>query len=504
MLFNSFEFAIFFLVVTTLYFTLPHNLRWLMLLIASCTFYMFFVPVYILILFGTIIIDYFAGIFIEKSVGKKRKFLLIISLVSNIGILAFFKYYNFFIDNFNTLFEFFHWNYSLDLLKIILPIGLSFHTFQAMSYTIEVYRGNQKAERHFGIYSLYVMYYPQLVAGPIERPQNLLSQFHTKHKFNPGLFSNGLKQMLIGFFKKMVIADNIAQYVNQVYDNPSHYEPITIVIATMFFAIQIYCDFSGYSDIALGASRIMGIELMQNFKAPYRAVGISDFWSRWHISLSTWFKDYLYIPLGGNRVGQFRLLFNVFVVFIVSGFWHGANWTFIIWGALHGSYTLIEIMLKKYWSLKTQVGFSHGIKLKINNMYTKWGFQINRLFVFYLVCLAWIFFRAETVTKALFIAKRFITGIPSYIYHLPEKGFINLQPLIFNLDFYTNRIDFIFITASLLILFFMDKVEYKIKFIDYLDKKPTTLRWLFYQLIFLILILYGSFHNEREFIYFQF
>ncbi|MDO8998191.1 MAG: MBOAT family O-acyltransferase [Bacteroidota bacterium] len=493
MLFNSFEFLVFFVVVTGLYFILPHKLRWLMLLIASCTFYMFFIPVYILILAGTIVIDYFAGIYIEKSQGKKRRFLLIISLISNIGILAFFKYYNFFIDNFNTLFNVLDWNYSLNLLKIILPIGLSFHTFQAMSYTIEVYRGNQKAEKHFGIYALYVMYYPQLVAGPIERPQNLLPQFHTAHKYNSSLVSNGLKQMLIGFFKKIVIADNLAVYVNQVYDNPTNYESVTIFVATVCFAFQIYCDFSGYSDIAIGASRIMGIELMQNFKAPYRAISISDFWARWHMSLSTWFKDYLYIPLGGNRVGFYRLCFNLFIVFVVSGFWHGASWTFIVWGALHGLFTVIEIVLNKYIKFNERSGNQNHLKL-----------IFKRALVFYVVCFAWIFFRAENISLAIYIAKKYLLGIPSYIYNLSQSGYLWLEPLIFEKNIKEYYSEFFLLGSAILILFFINKIEYKTKFITYLDDKKFIYRLVFYHALAFLILFIGAYHSEQEFIYFQF
>ncbi len=493
MLFNSFEFIVFFAVVTTLYFLLPVKWRWFMLLAASCIFYMFFIPVYILILVATIVIDYFAGIYIEKSVGKRRRYLLIISLLSNIGILAFFKYCNFFIDNFNTITQVLHWNYSINLLQIILPIGLSFHTFQAMSYTIEVYRGNQKAERHFGIYALYVMYYPQLVAGPIERPQNLLHQFHTPHQFNTALASSGLKQILIGFFKKMVIADNLAVFVNQVYDNPSGYESVTIFLATFFFAFQIYCDFSGYSDIAIGASRIMGIELMQNFKAPYRANSISDFWARWHMSLSTWFKDYLYIPLGGNRVGFYRLCLNLFIVFVVSGFWHGASWTFIIWGALHGLFTIIEIVIKKY---------SQPVKEK--EAKKAWQQILYRAVVFYIVCFAWIFFRAETLSKALTIAKGYLIGIPSYFYGLTQSGYLWLEPLIFNKTIKDYFSEFSLLGFSLLILFYINKVEYKSSFINYMDGKKSLHRIIFYHLLLFLILFIGVFHSDQEFIYFQF
>ena len=317
MLFNSFDFVFFYIIVTILYYVLPFKSRWFLLLAASCYFYMAFVPLYILILGFTIVVDYFAGIYIENAAGRRRKILLICSLVANIGILAVFKYYNFINDNISILATNLNLTNNIPYLNILLPIGLSFHTFQAMSYTIEVYRGNQKAEKHFGIYSLYVMFYPQLVAGPIERPQNILSQMHVKHEFSYANISAGLKQMAWGFFKKLVVADRLSIYVETVYPNPELHNGTTVVISSLFFAIQIYCDFSGYSDIAIGAARTMGFDLMTNFKRPYFATSISDFWSRWHISLSTWFRDYLYIPLGGNRVKVSRRFLNLFIVFIV-------------------------------------------------------------------------------------------------------------------------------------------------------------------------------------------
>ncbi|MEI9935338.1 MAG: MBOAT family O-acyltransferase [Ferruginibacter sp.] len=302
---------------------MPHKFRWILLLTASCIFYMAFVPVYILILIFTIINDYIAGIIIENAQNKKRKLFLVLSIVSNVGVLAFFKYYNFFIENVNALLHSLHvTTYSVPLLSILLPIGLSFHTFQAMGYTIEVYRGNQKAERHFGIYALYVMFYPQLVAGPIERPQNLLHQFWEKHSFSSQRLLDGLRLMLWGFFKKVVIADRLALYVNAVFNFPGNYHYLNLIIATLFFTIQIYCDFSGYSDIAIGAAKTMGFDLMTNFNRPYFSKNIQEFWAKWHISLSTWFKDYLYIPLGGNRVKVSRMYLNIAIVFLVSGLWH--------------------------------------------------------------------------------------------------------------------------------------------------------------------------------------
>jgi D-alanyl-lipoteichoic acid acyltransferase DltB (MBOAT superfamily) len=257
---------------------------------------MYFVPIYIVILMGTIVIDYIAGIFIEKNEGKKRKAFLILSLIANIGVLAVFKYYNFFTENVNYIFSLNNFSVKLPYLSILLPIGLSFHTFQAMSYTIEVYRGNQKAEYNFGIYALYVMFYPQLVAGPIERPQNVLHQFYEKHHFDYNNAVTGLRLMLWGMFKKVVIADRLSQTTDAVFNNPGEYSATSIFIATIFFSFQIYCDFSGYSDIAIGSARVMGYRLMLNFNRPYNAKTITEFWRRWHISLSTWFKDYLYIP----------------------------------------------------------------------------------------------------------------------------------------------------------------------------------------------------------------
>jgi len=312
---------------------------------------MFFIPIYILILIFTIIIDYYAGILLEETTGKNKKIYLIISLCANIGVLAVFKYFNFFIDNVNTLL--FGFNIStipLPFLKIILPIGLSFHTFQAMSYTIEVYMGRQKAERHFGYYALYVLFYPQLVAGPIERPQNILHQLHEEKKFEYPKVVSGLRLMLWGFFKKCVIADKIALLADPVFLKPDLFHGFPMVLAMLCFTIQIYCDFSGYSDIAIGSARTMGIDLMRNFNVPYISKSIDEFWRRWHISLSTWFRDYLYIPLGGNRVSEIRRYFNVFIVFLVSGFWHGANWTFVIWGALHGMFIMLALWRDKFFA----------------------------------------------------------------------------------------------------------------------------------------------------------
>lgn len=393
MLFNSIAFLVFFPVVTLLYFLLPHKFRWFLLLFASCFFYMFFKPEYILILAFTIVIDYYAGILLENEHDKaKKKKYLVASIIANVGVLAVFKYYNFINDNITGIANLMGMKNPIPALNMLLPIGLSFHTFQAMSYTIEVYRGHQKAERHFGIYSLYVMFYPQLVAGPIERPQNILHQFYVKQKFNYSNAVRGLNLIAYGLFKKMIVADRLATYVNSVYGNIENANTISTLIACCFFSIQIYCDFSGYSDIALGTARFMGFDLMVNFRRPYTATTISEFWSRWHISLSTWFRDYVYIPLGGNRVSKAKWYRNLFTIFMLSGLWHGANWTFIVWGALHGVYTVFaQITLDVRNRLNKAIGLARLPKLDR---------FINQCIVFALVTFAWIFFRAESFAKA--------------------------------------------------------------------------------------------------------
>lgn len=482
MLFNSLTFLVFFVVVTGLYFLLPHRFRWFLLLAASCFFYMFFKPVYIFILFGTIIIDYYAGIKLEEIQDqKKKKFFLILSLIANIGVLVVFKYFNFINENISQVLVHVGVQNPIPFLKILLPIGLSFHTFQAMSYTIEVYRGNQKAERHFGIYALYVMFYPQLVAGPIERPQNIIHQFRIQHNFEYANVSAGLKLMLWGFFKKLVIADRLAIGVDEVYNHLDSYTGIALILATVFFAIQIYCDFSGYSDIAIGAAKIMGFTLMVNFNRPYASRSISEFWTRWHISLSSWFKDYLYIPLGGNRVKVSRLYFNLFIVFIISGLWHGASWTFIIWGALHGIYLIFALITKNI-----------GVRISDFFKKLKLSFLVNAFnigFVFALITFAWLFFRAKTSHDAFYVVK-----------HLLDIHSINMAK-----DIYLNIGQDFFVT-SIFVIFFMEVVQYiNSNYRNLLFKHPSVIvRWGFCISLIIMICVFGVYHNDSEFIYFQF
>ena len=395
MLFNSFEFLVFFPVVTLMYFLLPHKYRWLHLLLASCYFYMSFVPVYILILFATIIVDYFAALLIHNASAKKRKWLFVFTVVINVLILCVFKYYNFFVENANTILDSIGYKrFDLPFLDILLPLGLSFHTFQALSYVIEVKRGNVKPEKHFGIYALYVMFYPQLVAGPIERPQNMLHQFHEEKRFDSTRVLIGIKIMLWGFVKKIVIADRLALYVNEIHGHPAHANSPQLWLAIfVFFPVQLYCDFSGYSSIALGSAKVMGFELMDNFKRPFSSLTTSEFWNRWHISLSTWLRDYIYQPLViyFRNYGKWSVVIGLMITFIISGVWHGAGWKFIIYGIMQGSIITAEFLL--------------GIKTTKLAKSSKGRF-LGRVTTIGLWALSLVFFRAEGLHNALLILKK--------------------------------------------------------------------------------------------------
>ena len=512
MLFNSVAFLIFFPVVTTTYFLLPHRFRWMLLLAASCYFYMAFIPKYILILAVTITVDYFAGLGLERFEGRKKRWTLMASIFTNIGMLAFFKYFNFANENLAMLAKFIDWNYPIHSLSIILPIGLSFHTFQSLSYTIEVYRGHQKAERHFGYLALYVMYYPQLVAGPIERPQNILHQLHKEQHFEYQRVTDGLKWMAWGMFKKVVIADRMVLFVNPVYHDPTHHNGPALVFATLAFAIQIYCDFSGYSDIALGSAQVMGVKLMKNFNHPYLARSISEFWRRWHISLSTWFRDYVYIPLGGNRVAKPRWAFNLFITFLISGLWHGANWTYILWGALHGSYLVLSILTEPFWnSLSALLRLDRLPRLKI---------AISTLTTFFLVTFAWIFFRAASLGDALYIVRHLASGWPAYLaqswqvfqaafQNTAQRGPYSIVNALFTIlaPLTDESRTVIALTAfALVILIVMEVLQYRINFLEQLHQKPVYLRRIVYASLLTVILIFGTSYAsvQQAFIYFQF
>ena len=484
MLFNSISFLIFFPIVTFLYFVTPYRFRVSLLLFASCVFYMAFIPSYILILAITILIDYFAGIMIEKTEGATRKNYLILSIISTVAVLFVFKYFNFFNTNMQRVSDFLHWNYSMSTLNLILPIGLSFHTFQSLSYVIEVYRGNQKSERNFLVYAVYVMFYPQLVAGPIERPQNLLHQFHEKHDFDYKQVTDGLKLMAWGMFKKVVIADRLASFVDVVYKAPQNYNGVSLCLATLFFSFQIYADFSGYSDIAIGSAQVMGFKLMRNFNRPYFAKNISDFWKRWHISLSTWFRDYVYISLGGSRVPWYKRQINLIIVFLLSGLWHGANWTFVVWGGLHGFYLVFAI-----WTKPLRENFIKLIRLDRFPLLLKCA-QVTITFI--IVTFAWIFFRAKSMNDAIYIVTHLFTGFDG-----------NLATKIVKFAELQSTMSFWIGITAVVLLFLVQLVQRKGSIRQMISTKPYYIRWASYFALVIAILFFGYFSNQN-FIYFQF
>lgn len=419
MLFNSLEFLFFFPIVVGVFFALPHRFRWALLLLASYYFYMCWKPEYVLLILASTLIDYFAARGMEKA-GDRRKLkqaLLGLSLATNLGLLFGFKYFNFFNDSVRAVCDRFNIFYDVAAFDVLLPVGISFYTFQTLSYSIDVYRGKKTAERHFGLFALYVSFFPQLVAGPIERPSHLIPQFRREQKFDPIRAGSGLRLMLFGFVKKLVVADRLAVYVDSVYADPSMHSGPTLAIATIFFAIQIYCDFSGYSDIAIGVSRIMGFDLMTNFRRPYFSKSLAEFWRRWHISLSTWFRDYVYISLGGNKVSWRRHLINLMAVFLISGLWHGANWTFIIWGGIHGLVLCLSVATQNWRENLPGQAFikRHSAIHQVMQV----------LMVFLIVNLAWVFFRAANVSDAMTILERIVTFQGSGLYTGDLTAFVH-------------------------------------------------------------------------------
>jgi D-alanyl-lipoteichoic acid acyltransferase DltB (MBOAT superfamily) len=499
MLFNSLSFYVFFPIVTAGYFLLPHRWRWAWLLAASAYFYMSFIPVYILILGVTILVDYVAGIVIERSEGRRRKAFLILSIVANLGMLGFFKYFNFLNTNLAGIAHWLDWNYPIPALNILLPIGLSFHTFQSMAYTIEVYRGKQKAERHLGILALYVLFYPQLVAGPIERPGHMLPQFHEEHHFDYTNAADGLRLMAWGFFKKLVIADRLALLVDPIYSDPRHYPGPLLLLAMLAIAYQVYCDFSGYSDIAIGAARVMGFRLMTNFDRPFSARSMSEFWTRWNISLSSWFRDYFYISLGGNRVSRPRWYLNIFLTFLASGLWHGASWNFVIWGGLHGLFVLIET-----WTANLRAALSRLLPL---NRLPALQRIFQNLTVFLLVAFACIFFRAASLSDALYISGHLFHG-----YDLSQLPLWMEQIRVTLGKNFPLAILFTSLTGGQVLLIMGLQILF-LEIVQFLQKdnpverivagQNALIRWGAYYFLLANILFFGAF-QQTTFIYFQF
>ena len=408
MVFNSLGFLIFFPIFLLLYRILPLKVRWVMMLALSLYFYMAWQADLLYLILFTTVVSYVCARLIEKFDGRRgvQKALMITAVVASLSVLFFFKYFNFVSENVVNLLNAMGLGVPDLALDLILPVGISFYTFQTLSYVIDVYRGTMPAEKHFGYYALYVTFFPQLVAGPIERPDNLIPQLKEKNPFNVNDTVMGLKFMLVGFFKKIVVADQISRYVDAVYNNVSEggdaVNGFTVLVATLLFAVQIYCDFSGYTDIAIGCSRVMGIKLMQNFNDPYVATNIKDFSRRWHISLTTWFTDYVYIPLGGSRCKKWRHLTNLMIVFLLSGIWHGAAWTYIIWGVLHGIYQIVGNLTAKPRSrLIAKLGFDEKGRAVT---------YVRRVITFALVCLAWMVFRANSLSDLGTLLSTLFTG----------------------------------------------------------------------------------------------
>jgi alginate O-acetyltransferase complex protein AlgI len=472
MVFNSVNFLIFFPTAVIIYFLIPMRWRWLILLIASYYFYAGWKLEYLILILYSTLIDFFVGLKIAKTDNlDRRKRLLGISLMSNLGLLFIFKYFNFFGQTFQIVFNILRIPIDIPTTNLILPVGISFYTFQTLSYTFEVYRGHIKPEKNLGVFALFVSFFPQLVAGPIERPQHLLPQFRQKFTADTELITSGLRLMLWGMFKKVVIADQLARLVNIVYNDPDNWRGLIVIVATYCFAIQIYCDFSGYTDIAIGAARVMGFDLGINFREPYFAQSIAGFWRRWHISLSTWFRDYLYIPLGGNRISVKRTYLNLMIVFIISGLWHGANWTFVVWGAIHGFYMVLGL-----WTQDMRNSLSRRFHIV---QYPRLLLRINVFLTFHLVVFAWIFFRANTMPDAFTIIRNMFYLTPA---ELIVTGFI---------------FTFLFLLAGIKPLHEHRPIS------SYLQSKSPQFRWAFYTILVLMIINLGV-PDEVPFIYFQF
>lgn len=475
MVFNSAVFFVFLICVLFFYwkfFCKSIQTRNIFIILASLFFYGWWDWRFVGLWVFTALTDFYVAKLIAAN-AKKGKHFLFISIVINLSVLGFFKYYNFFITSFVCFLESLNLHASISTLQLVLPVGISFYTFQAMSYTIDVYRKKIEPEENIFTYLAFISFFPQLVAGPIERAQHMLPQFNSKKEFNINLFKTGLTFILLGLFKKVVVADNLAMFVDEVFDNNINYSCITNIVAALFFTIQIYCDFSGYSDIAVGTARLLGFELTQNFNYPYFASSFRDFWKRWHISLSSWFRDYLYITLGGNKKGKFREYINLNITFLLSGLWHGASFTFIIWGALHGMFVSIE---------------------KIFQGRLKMSAFIKHIFVFCCVCFAWIFFRAHTFSQCMLFIKNifnFQSFSGSFFFHLKliysstTYGIWFLLPL------------FIFIAFEIS-MYFSKKPP-----ASFVPINPFTKLAFYYALIAGIL-LFGVFNNAPSFIYFQF
>lgn len=496
MLFNSFEFMIFFPLVCLGYYLIPHRFRYIFLLICSYFFYMCWNPQYALLILTSTAITYASGLLIDRAGQvdderkriRRKKLAVAGSFVSNLAILFFFKYYAFTADTLTELLGAVGIQVRIPAFDVILPVGISFYTFQALSYTVDVYRKDVRAEKNFFKYALFVSFFPQLVAGPIERSKNLLRQIHEEHKLDVDRVRSGLLLMLYGYFQKVVLAEYLAIAVDSVFDNYADKSGFQLMIAAVLFAFQIYCDFGSYSNIAIGAARVMGFDLMENFNTPYFSVSVAEFWRRWHISLSSWFRDYLYFPLGGSRRGRAKKHRNILIVFLVSGLWHGASWHFVFWGFLNGVYQVAGEWLT---SVKQKaLNIFHIPEKSAGHRF------LQMLLTFGLIDISWIFFR-NPFLQSLKILKRIVSLSGSWFTWGTNLAALGLTEATANL-----------LAFSLLILLFADICKYrKINLIEKICGCPIWLRWPIYMAcIFFVLIfgVYGPGYDATQFIYFQF
>ncbi len=487
MLFNSLTFGIFIIIVFILYYLFPHKYRWAFLLLASYVFYMNLHIGYGILLLATTILTYVLALKLEKADSPKQKrHCLLSGILPLVLVLLFYKLGSPVINHLNSLIDAGRLSMQPITLKILLPAGISFYFFQSMGYLIDVYKGKIKAEHHFGYYALFVSFFPQLLAGPIGRADSLLPQYKKERPFRYDDVTYGLKLMAWGYFKKLVIADVFAMTVDRLYNNVHSYVGLAFIIVTIMFAIEIYCDFSGYSDIAIGCARLFGIELMTNFKSPYYSFSIKEFWSRWHISLSTWFRDYVYIPLGGNRVKKWRHCLNLMITFLVSGFWHGSSLTYIIWGGLHGLLQIIESFL--YPCSKDPIPET-GLKRYLSKRHW-WQLPLT----FTLLCFTWIFFRANTLEDAIWIISR--------LFWDASRPLNYLQTAIVCLEL--SPVAAIGMTLSVILLGIYDHASLKCDVIAAFSRQKCFIRWPVYVLLLVIIALFAPKGVATEFIYFQF
>lgn len=471
MVFNSAAFLVFFLLFFQLYWWINKkasvNTRNLLIIVGSYLFYGWWDWRFLSLMFISSLTDYLVGLNIVRYLGVRRKLLLVISLVVNLGVLGFFKYFNFFIDSFSTLLGFLPFEINTVTLNVILPVGISFYTFQTLSYAIDVYRGKIKQEKNILSFFAFVSFFPQLVAGPIERASNLLPQFNSKKYFDYAKVISGLRLMLWGMFKKVVIADNLGILVDQLYGQSEGLSGLATIVGSLLFAFQIYADFSGYSDIAIGTGRTLGFDLMKNFKTPYFSSSFREFWQRWHISLSTWFRDYVYIPLGGNRSGRYRVYFNLLLTFLLSGLWHGADVTFLIWGGVHGLLLILE-----------------------RNIKVKWNHFLNNVLVFLLVVILWIPFRAE--------------GMNHFIQLLQSLGRCEDFNVILSIIQAFSVIKFVIILSVLFLFLIVEKHMQDRDFSEWVSQYSHAIRLVFYYVLIGLILFLGNFSVKPDFIYFQF